>query len=78
MKIHFAVGIRHSGFLFFRNKWLFIVIGVMEILNILYYCEVFLYLLFREDMKVYFTVGSRHSEFVILRNYRMFILMGVV
>jgi len=51
--------------------------GVMEILNNLYYCEVFYKFFFHENMKVYFTVGSRRRGFVVLRNDWVFIVMGV-
>jgi len=44
MKVQFTVESCHRGFVVLRNDWVFIVMGVMEIWNNLYYCEVFLYI----------------------------------
>jgi len=44
MKVYFTIGIRHRGFVILRNGWVFIVMGVMEIWNSLFYCEVYLYI----------------------------------
>jgi len=44
MKVHFTVGSRHRGYVVLRNDWVFILMGVMEIWNMLYYCEAFLYI----------------------------------
>jgi len=42
--VYFTVGGRHRGFVVLRNDWVFILMGVMEIWNTIYCCEVFLYI----------------------------------
>ena len=55
------------------NDWAFIVIGVTEISNTLYYGKIFylfiyVYVWFRENMKVFLTVGRSHKGVMVLRN----------
>ena len=43
-EMNISVEIRHRRFVVLSKDWVFIVIGVMEIWNPLYFCELFLYI----------------------------------